>query len=331
MPSYRRLRLSYTLRCFDEDAWSKAAVVTERTNVIHPPIPLPLDAVEYIRQIFSDVDEHVTSRLDRMPTVHEESLDFAFIDAVAVAQGPHQTPTGTIVDIDVHFVGGGWHMKRWEVADIGFIVTFRRANELLRTKVVLLQSKRLYPREAEFVEDAGITRQGGLGSLMNPSLPATIGVRTFRFDESCRYKALQVGDGQWQAILQYEKEFKLPVHYMLYHPSGMPCTVNIPVNLPFTAPAPPVVVGTRILAGGHTRTLCEGFPKNYAPSYTDLSDGSGVVGAALPEFVVSGILSCTEGYIVDKSPDQDEGLQRVFYQRNAPIAAAIRLDINLAR
>lgn len=292
------------------------------------PIPLTLDVIEYVRGVFYDVNEHVTARLDRMPTVHEETLDFAFVDAVAEAQGPHLLPSGTLVDIDVHFVGGGRHWDRWEVADIGFIVTFRRNNNLLRTKVVLLQSKRLYPRESEFTEDEGITRPGGFGSLMRPSLPATLGPRTFRFDETCRYKALQVGDTQWQAISHYEKEYGLPVHYMLYHPHSIPTQASIPVAVPMERPIGPSDVGTRVLSGKTLRLLTCDFSRNYAPAYSELQDERGEVGHRLPEFVVDRVLACLEGYVVDDGTD-NVGLRRVFSERGAPIAAAVRLDINL--
>jgi hypothetical protein len=112
-----------------------------------PAIPVPVDIVDYVRHTFQTANSHVAARLDRMPTVHEETLDFALIDSLAVASGPHLVPSGVVVDLDVHFVGGGQHWQRWEVADIGLIINFRLAGALLRTKIVLLQSKRMYPRE----------------------------------------------------------------------------------------------------------------------------------------------------------------------------------------
>src|SRR5687768_15019105 len=130
------------------------------------PIPLPADVVDYIRGIFCVADECLAGRLERQPNVHEELLDMTFVDSVAMNSGPHRTQSDTVVDIDIHFVGGGWHYERWEVADIGLIVRFRRLGELLRTKIVLLQSKRLYPRESEFVEAHGLARPGGFGYLV---------------------------------------------------------------------------------------------------------------------------------------------------------------------
>jgi hypothetical protein len=292
------------------------------------PIPLAPDVVSYLREVFDLANERVTARLDRMPTTHEETLDFALIDALAEARGPHLAMSGTVVDIDAHFLGGGRHWDRWEIADLGLIVNFRQAGTLLRTKVVLLQSKRLYPREAEFTEDLGLTRPGGFGSLMQQSLPATIGPRVFRFDHSCRYRALQVGDGQWQAIAKYESEFGLPVHYMLYHPRAIPSEATIPVVLPIVPNSDPLIVGVRVISATSMRSLTETFPRNYAPSFGELQGDSTQPGMRLPDFVIGEVLACREGYVADDGI-QNPGLQRVFNQRNAPIAAAVRIDINL--
>jgi hypothetical protein len=278
--------------------------------------------------IFDLVNERVTARLDRMPTVHEESLDLAFIDAVLEAQGPHLSPCGTVVDIDVHFIGGGHHWDRWEIADIGLIVTFRRANVLLRTKVVLLQSKRLYPRQSELADVEGLARSGGFGSLVRPSSFASNKPRTFRFDGSCRYKALQVGEPQWHAIRQYESRYGLPVHYMLYHPRTMPFEASIPVTIPVRQPAEPVRIGARVISAKRLRMRTANLPNGLAPSYSELTDEIGEVGIRLPDFVIDRVFACHEGYIAD-DVENDEGLQQVFYAREMPIAAAVRLDINL--
>ncbi|GGN88990.1 hypothetical protein GCM10010112_73010 [Actinoplanes lobatus] len=278
--------------------------------------------------MFATANERVTSRLDRMPTTHEETLDFAFIDALVEARGPHLTMSGTVVDIDAHFVGGGWHWQRWEIADLGLIINFRQRGNLLRTKVVLLQSKRLYPREAEFTEDLGLARPGGFGSLMAKSLPATVGPRVFRFDDSCRYRALQVGDDQWQSIAKYETTFGLPIHYMLYHPRAMPSQSSIPVQLPFNPPTIPLVTGSRVMSASAIRASTSHFSRNYAPAFGELRGGSAAPGAPIQDFIVDEVLACHEGYVVDDGAE-NEGLVRVFSQRGAPIAAAVRIDIDL--
>jgi hypothetical protein len=292
------------------------------------PIPLAADVVSYLREVFDIANRRVTARLDRMPTTHEETLDFALIDALAEARGPHQTSSGTVVDVDAHFVGSGRHWDRWEVADLGVIINFRRVNVLLRTKVVLLQSKRLYPREAEFTEDLGLVRPGGFGSLMVQSLPATLGQHLFRFDETCRYRALQVGDDQWQVIAKYESEFGLPVHYLLYHPNAVPSEARIPVTVPFVPTAGPIAVGIRVISASAVRTMTQAFSRNYAPAFGELRGDLDRPGMGLPDFMIDEVLGCREGYMADEGI-QNAGLQAVFNRRTGPIAAAIRIDINI--
>lgn len=161
---------------------------------------------------------------------------------------------------------------------------------------------------------------------MIPSLPATLGLRNFRFDESCCYKALQVGDNQWRAIAGYEAKYAIPVHYMLYHPGVLPYECRIPVKLPVAAGNEKPVVGVRVVPGRVLRSRVGNASRNYAPAYRELAN-DGVLGWALPDFIVDEVLTCREGYIADDA--ENEGLNVVFYQRNAPIAAAIRIAITV--
>lgn len=289
------------------------------------PIPIPDDVLAYLRTTFSLANERVTRRIDEMPTLHEEALDFAFIEMLSGASGPHIGASGVVVDLDVHFVGSGWHYDRWEVADLGLIINFRLNGATLRTKIVLLQSKRMYPREVDFVEDRGLVRQGGFGSLMQPSIFSGQ-PRTFRFDDSCRYKALQVGDDQWRAIEAYEQQYEIPVYYNLYHPSVLPISRDIPVRLSEPAPSQPIVVGSRVLSASALRSKSLTMPRNYAPSYDELQT-TGAVGISVQDFICDQVLACREGYIAD-DPSTDAGVNRIFNQRAAPIAAAIRFDID---
>jgi hypothetical protein len=294
------------------------------------PIALPDDVVRYISDLFVTANDAVAARLDRMPTVHEESLDLALIDVIAAAVGPHVVPSGVVVDVDVHFLGGGVHWDRWEVADIGMIFNFRRGANLIRTKILLLQSKRLYPREAEFVEDRGITRVGGFGSLMVPSPLEVSASRLFRFDGRCRYKALQVGDDQWRAIAAYEGQHRIPVYYLLYHPSRLPFERVLPVQVPLPRRRGHAGIGTRVLRAADPRDASAALVRNEAPSFDVLRQTGDAPGMPLQEFIASGILGCREGYVAS-DPANDEGLLRVFNLRSAPIAAAVRFDIDLGQ
>jgi hypothetical protein len=239
--------------------------------VARPEIQLSADVIDYVRQVFAAADSSLAERLERQPNVHEEFLDMAFVDSVAMNSGPHKTKSDRVVDIDIHFVGGGWQYERWEVADIGVIVIFRRLDEILRsldeilrTKVVLLQSKRLYPRESEFVEAHGLARPGGFGYLARLDAPDIREPRLFRFHADCRYKALQVGDNQWAVIADYESRYGIPIHYLLYHPGVLPTQVTVPIQLPLPERAASVV-GSRVLPTSLMRAGTTQFPPELRP------------------------------------------------------------------
>jgi hypothetical protein len=293
------------------------------------PIPLPSDVVDYVYDVFQTANDEVAAQLERMPTTHEEFLDLALVAQLARASGPYVVPSGTIVDLDVHFVGGGRHWGRYEVADIGVIVNFRRGAELLRTKVVLLQSKRLYPKGAAAdPTNSGVIKPGGFGSLMNPSVAAASAVRTFRFDRESRYEAMTVDDEQWQAIREFEKTFKIPVHYLLYHPRRLPSEQSIPVRVPARRTRGHARLGARVLSADYLRSRIE--PGVTTPAYSDLEVDGSPPGRRLQEFIAEEVLGCREGYVVD-GERVDPGLARIFNQRSGPIAAAVRLDILLTQ
>ena len=299
-----------------------------------PPFPIPADVRAFIHDSFARCNARISSRLTRLPTLHETYLDMCFIDSLSDVAAPHITPTGYVVDIDVHFLGQGRHWATWEIADLGVIVNYRQHGHLLRTKVALLQSKRLYPRESEFVEDEALSKYNGFGDLVKPpNLPAQTSM-TFRFDNSCRYRALQVGDEQWKAIAEYEQRFAIPVHYLLYHPSALPSEQVIPVPTATRLTAPRPSVGARVCRATALHGGLNQHPRNYAPSYGDMlvalgrSDArSRVFGGRLETFVAGDLLYCRDGYVAGSPDPSDVGLLRVFAQRGAPIAAALRIDI----
>src|SRR5436190_1161126 len=112
----------------------------------------------------------------RVPTVHEASLDLTFIERLSSYATPVRLDSEWLVRIDAHYLGGGRHFGEWEVADIGLLVIFRRGTKIVRTKVGLLQSKRLYPDEQEFNEDEAIDYMVGFARLMKAPEESFLGV-----------------------------------------------------------------------------------------------------------------------------------------------------------
>jgi len=63
--------------------------------------------------------------------------------------------------MDIHYLGGMRHWGAWEIADIGVIVMLRRRGKVQRSKLGLLQSKRLYPAEQDYEEDQPVDYTDG--------------------------------------------------------------------------------------------------------------------------------------------------------------------------
>lgn len=77
------------------------------------------------------------------PNIQEEWLDHTWIDEVTRFSSAQTLSSNWVVRIDAHYLGGMRHFDRWEIADIGVLVHLRLAPSQRKSKVVLLQSKRL--------------------------------------------------------------------------------------------------------------------------------------------------------------------------------------------
>ncbi|WP_419859583.1 hypothetical protein [Candidatus Palauibacter sp.] len=270
-----------------------------------------------------------------IPTVHETSLDFSFIEALTHYAAPLRFNSGWTIRLDTHYLGGGRHWYGWEVADIGILVLFRRAGTLIRSKIGLFQSKRLYPIEQGFDEDTSIDYMIGFGRLLesDETFLRVTEPRTFSFERASRYKVLSVGDSQWEAIRNYENNYGIPVHYLLYHPLSIPSVAAIPGSPTPTSPGP-CHVGARVVPASCVRLGLESKEPNYSPSYADFEfrlpppfdEPDNTCGWRLEEFITTLLVTCQEGYIAEDPAD--EGLDRVFNRRAGPISAAISVTFD---
>ena len=78
-----------------------------------PPIPLTADVQTWLRNAFQSCNEEVSAVLTRVSTNHETALDMTFIDHFAALAAPVQFPSGWLVEISAHFLGGGRHFEDW--------------------------------------------------------------------------------------------------------------------------------------------------------------------------------------------------------------------------
>ena len=130
------------------------------------------------------------------------SLDLTFIEQLSNHSVPVRLGSGWTVRLDTHYLGGGRHFGSWEIADIGFLVMFQQAGQLVQSKVALLQSKRLYPTEVDFDEDQPLDYLREFGRLFESEEThlAVSEPRKFRFKQTSRYEALRKGNDQYERI-----------------------------------------------------------------------------------------------------------------------------------
>jgi hypothetical protein len=297
-------------------------------------LQLPDDVREWVREVFGACNHAVAAKMSRVPTAHETSLDLTFIERLSRFATPIRFESEWVVRLDAHYLGGGRHFGEWEVADVGLLVMFRRRGALIRTKVALLQSKRLYPDEQGFSEDEAIDYMVGFGRLMqtDEDYLSIIEPRRFTFTKSSHYKAFRVGDRQFEAIRQYEEKYGIPVHYLLYHPLILPHQQVIPISAAEEFDDA-CEAGCRVIAASTVNSTLGKFDSGYSPSFDDIrripSDataGGAWPGWKLEDFVAVRVLDCHEGYVAADSNDQ--GLFRVFNRRSGPIAAAVAITFD---
>jgi len=91
----------------------------------------------------------------------------------------------------------------------------------------------------------------------------------FRFEDTSRNQALKVDDRQYKVVAAYEKQHKIPVCYLLYHPGVVPFEAEIPRT---TAPQPmsAVEIGARVLPAHQLHKALKGKPDGYVPKYADV-------------------------------------------------------------
>ena len=299
------------------------------------PLDIPAAVIDWIRNVFEQVNKRTATTLSRIPTMWETTLDQILISHLAEFSAPFRFPSNWVVTLDTHFLGGRiW--GQWEIADIGFLVVFRRAGKVVATKIALLQSKRLYPDEVKVATDIHrIDYMVGFGRLLQSDGEYNNHVkqRTFTFSEQSKYQALDYGGEQYNEILNYTRKHGIPVHYQLYNPLLVPSSAELPASVDSTPTSSELQVGCRVVnaASLDTRLQSAGLRKLQNPSFSQIAGLANSLAAdcwPLHYFVADLVLGCKEGHLAGTVPEPGEPLFAVFNQRTAPISAAISININ---
>ena len=301
------------------------------------PFQIPSEIVNWIRTVFEGVNRRVSEKLTRLPTTHETSLDITLIEELSQYVAPFRFLSNWIVRLETHYLGGGRYWGRWEVADIGILIIFRRAGVTQQTKIALLQSKRLYPVEAESsAEDHPIDYAVGFGRLLpaEQEYKSSVRNRIFTIVEESRYRAFEYQGKQYEAVLAYSHENGVPVHYLFYNPTSLPIRVTFPLEAQQTAErVNPEMIGCRVISAQtlDDKLKAQRIKQGENPMFKSIFDAHREMNLPpwpLEYFIADLVLSCKEGHIAGVNPMEDEALFTVFNRRSGPISAAIAVTID---
>ena len=298
-------------------------------------LTIPREVKDYVCAHFRTCNEFLAVDLSTFPAIHEESLDMNFISYFSRHQTPVALPCNWIVRIDSHFIGGGRHFGTWEVADIGVMVIFRYKGRVIRSKLVFLQSKKLYSNPLKYTEESKYFRRFGLGRLLVPDEEhmQLIEDKILEFKNNSRYRAFKKNDEQQDAMGHFERRWNTKMYYLFYNPVCIPHRVKMPMEC---APAfGSNVVGCRVVRKDHLDSALDSSKSGYSPSYKDVRDKlpseldglDFTAGWRLEVFVSELMLTCREG-LVDDSPNF-ETLLALMNQKVRPISSAISITFDI--
>lgn len=295
---------------------------------------LPPEVSDFMAQLFRACNDSVSRQLSIFPNTHEEALDQLLISEFAKMQGPIKLSSDWVIRIDAHYIGGGRHFRNSEIADIGLMLMFRRNGKLLRSKLVFLQSKKLYGSTVVHREYDPYYRQGmGRLLLTEEEHIDLVKRRNIRLTTKSRYRALKTKDTQTQNMRDFATRYRIDLFYLLYNPYVLPWLIATPVS---TLPEPVQnVVGCRIIPAKNVTDCLAKKKAGYNPSYNDLEaafsgrnlDVEATAGWRLEDFASKLFLACHVGFI-DDSPNF-EAMVGMFQQKQFPIAAAVSMTFDV--
>ncbi len=283
--------------------------------------------------LLAECNRRISFQLSTFPNAHEEALDLIFISHFASMQGAIRFGSHWTVRIDAHYIGGGRHYQTWEVADIGLMAIFRRGGKIERSKLTFLQSKKLYASPLKLQEFDPYHRMG-MGRLLvtEEEHSEVVQPKLLKYSESSRYKAMQLGSEQQNAMHEFSTRYGIGIHYLLYNPCVLPWQIKTPVEqLPSIAEN---TVGARIVPKQLVDNMLGSNKSGYSPSYADIgkefakafTESPDTGGWRMEGFVCDHFITGTVG-LVDDSPNF-QTMTRLLSQKTSPISSALSITFD---
>lgn len=300
---------------------------------------IPDDVVSWFRGVFSEANRAVCERLANVPNIRETSLDDALIEALIPDSAPTLLPSGTIVRMDTHNIGGlrrlgdrPWDWDgpihgRWETADIGVLVFIYRGPVLVAKKIGLLQSKRLYPDNNDVDDADEVGFRYGMNAFIRREDQQALGAlhRKFTFTEHGIYGAVHAGHRQIKLIDDFNRQFGKAIYYLLYNPHVMPLSVTYPLRERIRVEQ--ADIGCRVFRADDLHAAISNLREGASPTYSMLKSTEQNTNWPLEKWAADMLLTCQVGEQFDAS--HDDLVYRLLSRRSGPIGAALAISITL--
>ena len=289
---------------------------------------VPEDVRGHIVSIFSELNDSISQKLASIPNVPEESLDISFIENLSRYSTPQIVAPNWAVRIAAHFIGNIRHRRRYEVADLGIVIVFKRSGAVVSRKLILLQSKRLYPINNDVIEFDDFDYDLGLALITDRDAMETsiFSQVKFVFDSTSNYGALRANSRQCAVIQEHLEDTNVPVHYLMYNPLVLPWSISYPVTTS-DIEFPEREFGARVISSERVHTILNDYTGSAALNVADLCNREGdghIFGLSLEHFIDE-VIQCREGYRFDGT--KDVGLQRLFSRKSGPIFCVVEIVI----
>lgn len=290
---------------------------------------IPQDVVEWFRALFKDANRAVSETFLNIPSIRETSLDDCLVQAMIPRMAPTKLPSGAVVKLDVHNIGGLRRLMSWEVGDIAILVFIIHRQRIVARKVAVLQAKRLYPTIGDVHDEDSVGFKYGMNFFLrrDESPTSMLLDRVFQFDGSSCYGALKAGSKQEEIIKAFEDQIGSSVYYMFYNPPFVPLDVHYPLEVYCTLGIEPTL-GIKVFHANAIHQMLIGWSLGRSPSLTEVgAAGTPPGGWRLETWAADLLLSCREGSRYE-SPDEPK-IRSLLERRSGPIGAAIAVSIEL--
>lgn len=241
-----------------------------RWSPLAPGIPFWIaeDVQDWVYELFSSANRYVSRAYSRVPSTNEPHLDTCLLSDLQLFKDAALLPSGYKVQLHALSGAGRSHYHGREIADIIVLVTFEQSGSPARTKIVLFQSKRLYP----YSKTGPVYATPSVAAIYHPTARAvlTAASATIEFKSDCKYMALKAQDAQQTNIENFTNDSAMPVYYLLYHPhKRLPTTLGIPVRHA-AEPKGANLLGCRVVPFAAMKNAMNALAKGQSPSYDEL-------------------------------------------------------------